>query len=107
MTVDEILVGVGRTPNVEGIGLEAVGVEYDKNGVKVNARLQTTNPRIFCGGRHLLALQIYPCRRCHGADRHSERPISTSLRFRLCQRRILDHAVVYLHGAGSRACRDV
>jgi pyruvate/2-oxoglutarate dehydrogenase complex dihydrolipoamide dehydrogenase (E3) component len=50
VTVDEILVGVGRTPNVEGIGLEAVGVEYDKNGVKVNAQLQTTNPRIFAAG---------------------------------------------------------
>jgi pyruvate/2-oxoglutarate dehydrogenase complex dihydrolipoamide dehydrogenase (E3) component len=50
VTVDEILVGVGRTPNVEGIGLEAVAVEYDKNGVKVNARLQTTNPRIFAAG---------------------------------------------------------
>ena len=50
VTVDEILVGVGRTPNVEGIGLETVGVEYDKNGVKVNARLQTTNPRIFAAG---------------------------------------------------------
>ena len=48
--VDEILVGVGRTPNVEGIGLEAVGVEYDKNGVKVNAKLQTTNPKIFAAG---------------------------------------------------------
>ena len=50
VTVDEILVGVGRTPNVEGIGLEAVGVEYDENGVKVNARLQTTNSRIFAAG---------------------------------------------------------
>jgi pyruvate/2-oxoglutarate dehydrogenase complex dihydrolipoamide dehydrogenase (E3) component len=50
VTVDEILVGVGRTPNVEGIGLEAVGIEYDENGVKVNERLQTTNPRIFAAG---------------------------------------------------------
>jgi pyruvate/2-oxoglutarate dehydrogenase complex dihydrolipoamide dehydrogenase (E3) component len=50
IAVDQILVGVGRTPNVEGIGLEAVGVEYDKSGVKVNARLQTTNPRIFAAG---------------------------------------------------------
>jgi pyruvate/2-oxoglutarate dehydrogenase complex dihydrolipoamide dehydrogenase (E3) component len=50
VTVDEILVGVGRTPNVEGIGLEAVGVEYDKNGIKVNVQLQTTNPRIFAAG---------------------------------------------------------
>lgn len=50
VTVDEILVGVGRTPNVEGLGLEAVGVEYDKNGVKVNGRLQTSNPHIFAAG---------------------------------------------------------
>ena len=50
VTVDEILVGVGRTPNVEGLGLDAVGVEYDKAGVKVNGRLQTSNPRIFAAG---------------------------------------------------------
>jgi pyruvate/2-oxoglutarate dehydrogenase complex dihydrolipoamide dehydrogenase (E3) component len=50
ITVDEILVGVGRTPNVDGLGLEAVDVECDKNGVKVNARLQTTNPRIYAAG---------------------------------------------------------
>lgn len=50
VTVDEILVGVGRTPNVEGIGLEAAGVDYDKNGITVNARLQTTNPKIFAAG---------------------------------------------------------
>ncbi len=50
VTVDEILVGVGRTPNVEGLGLQAVGVECDKHGVKVNGRLQTSNPRIFAAG---------------------------------------------------------
>lgn len=50
VTVDDILIGVGRTPNVEGIGLEAAGVEYDKNGVTVNDRLQTTNPKIYAAG---------------------------------------------------------
>ena len=50
ITVDEILIGVGRTPNVEGLNLEGVGVEYDKQGVKVNAHLQTTNPRIYAAG---------------------------------------------------------
>ncbi|HSF19464.1 MAG TPA: mercuric reductase [Vicinamibacteria bacterium] len=48
--VDEILVGVGRSPNVEGLGLEVAGVEFDKSGVKVNDRLQTSNPRIFAAG---------------------------------------------------------
>jgi pyruvate/2-oxoglutarate dehydrogenase complex dihydrolipoamide dehydrogenase (E3) component len=50
IAVDEILVGVGRAPNVEGLGLETVGVEYDRTGVKVNSRLQTTNPRIYAAG---------------------------------------------------------
>ena len=50
VTVDEILVGVGRAPNVEGIGLEAAGVGYDRNGIKVNQRLQTTNPAIYAAG---------------------------------------------------------
>ena len=48
--VDEILVGVGRSPNIEGLGLEIVGVEYEKTGVKVNNRLQTSNPKIFAAG---------------------------------------------------------
>lgn len=50
VTVDEVLVGVGRTPNVEGMGLETVGVEFGKHGVRVNGRLQTSNPRIFAAG---------------------------------------------------------
>ena len=48
--VDQLLVAVGRAPNVEGLGLETVGVEFDKRGVKVNDRLQTANPRIYACG---------------------------------------------------------
>jgi pyruvate/2-oxoglutarate dehydrogenase complex dihydrolipoamide dehydrogenase (E3) component len=47
---DAILVGVGRAPNVEGLGLEAAGVAYDKTGVKVDARLRTSNRRIYAAG---------------------------------------------------------
>lgn len=51
VVVDEILVGTGRTPNVAGLNLEAVGVKYDsRRGVMVNDYLQTTNPRIFAAG---------------------------------------------------------
>ncbi|MBE9196960.1 mercuric reductase [Synechocystis sp. LEGE 06083] len=48
--VDEILVGAGRAPNVEGLNLEAVGVKFDHRGVKVNDYLQTTNPQIYAAG---------------------------------------------------------
>ncbi len=51
IVVDEILVGAGRTPNVDGLGLEAAEIQYDpQHGVQVNDRLQTTNPRIFAAG---------------------------------------------------------
>ncbi len=48
---EEILVAAGRTPIVEGLNLEAAGVEYDRRtGVKVNDRLQTSNRRIYAAG---------------------------------------------------------
>ena len=48
---DEILVGAGRAPNVEGLGLEAAGIVYDqRTGVKVNEMLQTSNPRVYAAG---------------------------------------------------------
>ncbi|MCA9103039.1 MAG: mercuric reductase [Planctomycetales bacterium] len=51
VTVDRLLVATGRAPNVDGLGLDVVGVEHDpKSGVKVNNRLQTTNPRIYAAG---------------------------------------------------------
>ena len=51
LEVDAILVGVGRKPNVEGLGLEAAGVAYDATtGVRVDDRLRTTNPRIYAAG---------------------------------------------------------
>jgi pyruvate/2-oxoglutarate dehydrogenase complex dihydrolipoamide dehydrogenase (E3) component len=49
--VDEILVAVGRAPNVNGLGLEEAGVVYDQQkGVYVNERLQTSNGNIYAAG---------------------------------------------------------
>ena len=51
LSVDAVLLGVGRAPNVEGMNLEAVDVDFDtRQGVKVDDRLQTTNPRIYAAG---------------------------------------------------------
>jgi pyruvate/2-oxoglutarate dehydrogenase complex dihydrolipoamide dehydrogenase (E3) component len=47
---DEILVGAGRVPNMDGLGLEAAGVQYHAQGVKVDDHLRTTNPRIYAAG---------------------------------------------------------
>ena len=51
LAVDEILVGVGRAPNMEGLGLEAAGIAYDpRQGVKVDELLRTSNPRVYAAG---------------------------------------------------------
>ncbi len=51
LLVDEILVGAGRAPNVAGMGLEEVGVEFDeREGVRVDDHLRTTHRRIWAVG---------------------------------------------------------
>ncbi len=48
---DQIMVGMGRQPNVENLGLEVAGVEFDsRRGVRVTDQLQTTNPNIYAAG---------------------------------------------------------
>jgi len=75
LVVDEILVGVGRAPNVEDLALETVGVEYDKrSGVKVNNRLQTTNPKIYAAGDI-----CFPFKFTHTADAMAQIVIQNAL----------------------------
>ncbi len=48
---DRLLVAVGRAPNVDGLGLEQVGVEYDpQRGIRVDDHMRTTGRRIFAAG---------------------------------------------------------
>lgn len=63
LVVDQLLVAVGRAPNVEGLGLEAAGVQFDRKGVEVNDNLRTANPRIYAAGDVCSAYQF-----THAAD---------------------------------------
>ncbi|MBG03041.1 MAG: dihydrolipoamide dehydrogenase [Rhodospirillaceae bacterium] len=45
-----LLVAAGRSPNVEGLGLEAAGISYSNKGIEVDARLRTSNKRVFAIG---------------------------------------------------------
>ncbi len=45
-----LLVAAGRAPNVATLDLEAAGIAYDRRGVEVDARLRTTNKRVFAVG---------------------------------------------------------
>lgn len=50
IAIDAILLATGRQPNVTGLNLEAAGVEVTPAGIAVNAKLQTTNPKIYAAG---------------------------------------------------------
>jgi pyruvate/2-oxoglutarate dehydrogenase complex dihydrolipoamide dehydrogenase (E3) component len=50
LAVDELIVGVGRQANVAGLGLEAAGIDYGSQGVKVDDYLRTTNRRVYAAG---------------------------------------------------------
>ncbi|HSH01829.1 MAG TPA: mercuric reductase [Anaerolineae bacterium] len=50
LVFDEILLAAGRRPNVEGLNLEAAGIEYNKKGLVVDDRLQTTNKDVYGAG---------------------------------------------------------
>jgi pyruvate/2-oxoglutarate dehydrogenase complex dihydrolipoamide dehydrogenase (E3) component len=77
VTVDEILIGVGRSPNVKKLNLEAVGVQYDiKKGVIVNDNLQTSNPRIYAAGDVCMDWKF-----THAADAAARIVIQNSLFF--------------------------
>ncbi len=47
---DEIVLAVGRQPNIEGLNLEAAGIKYDKKGIKVDDYLQTSASNILAIG---------------------------------------------------------
>jgi pyruvate/2-oxoglutarate dehydrogenase complex dihydrolipoamide dehydrogenase (E3) component len=50
LDADAILVAAGRVANTDDLGLEAAGVAQGKNGVTVNAHLQTSQPHIYAAG---------------------------------------------------------
>jgi len=50
LETDQLLVAVGRQPSLEDLNLAAAGVEHDRKGVRVDARLRTTRKHIFACG---------------------------------------------------------
>lgn len=51
VSVDAILTGTGRVPSVDGLALEAAGVDYDhRRGVHVDDFLRTSNHRVYAAG---------------------------------------------------------
>ncbi len=73
---DEILLAVGRSANIEGLGLDAAGVEVDGDGVKVDDHLRTSNRRIYAAGDVCSAYKL-----THAADAMARVVIQNALFF--------------------------
>lgn len=74
--MDAVLVAVGRVPNVEGLGLERAGVDFDPAGVRIDDFFRTTNRRIFAAGDVAVAWQF-----THAADFAARAVIRNALFF--------------------------
>ena len=63
LTCDKVLVSVGRRPNTDGLGLEALGLEMDRSAIVVDRHLCTTVSGVYavgdCNGKCLLAHAAY------------------------------------------------
>lgn len=68
---DKVLLAVGRKPNVEGLGLEAAGIDYDRKGISVDDNMQTSVPHVYAvgdvNGRQMLA---------HAAEMQGKRAVN-------------------------------
>lgn len=45
-----LLIAAGRRPNVEGLNLASAGIDFSPRGINVDARLRTSNRRVFAAG---------------------------------------------------------
>jgi pyruvate/2-oxoglutarate dehydrogenase complex dihydrolipoamide dehydrogenase (E3) component len=85
ITGSHLLVAAGRRPVIDGLGLEAAGVRYDRRGIAVNGKFKTSNRRVYaigdCASGHSLLT--------HAANYHAGLVIRNAL-FRLPVRANLD-----------------
>jgi pyruvate/2-oxoglutarate dehydrogenase complex dihydrolipoamide dehydrogenase (E3) component len=77
ITASHLLVAAGRAPNLDGLGLEAAGIVYGRNGVAVDRGLRTTNRRVYAIGDAAGGLMF-----THVANHHAGLVIRNAL-FRL------------------------
>ncbi len=47
---EQLLISVGRKVNVEGMGLEKLGIEYTSKGIKIDSQCRTNIPNVFAAG---------------------------------------------------------
>lgn len=73
---DALLVAAGRSPNIDGLGLDAAGIRADGQGIAVDDRLRSSNPRVYASGDVCSAYKF-----THAADAMSRIVLQNALFF--------------------------
>ncbi len=95
-----LLVAVGRRSDTTDLGLDAAAIAPDRNGIRVDRRLRTTNRRVFAIGDKCRSVPVHPSGRASRGNRHQECPVAPSGEGE--SRRL---PVGDLHGPGIGPCR--
>ena len=90
VAADKVLLSIGRRANTEGLGLETIGVEFDRRGILVNDNCRTNVENVYAvgdiTGRYMLA---------HTAYREAEVAVNHILGVKDQMRYIANPAVIY------------
>ena len=107
VAADKVLLSIGRRPNVEGLGLENIGVSFSKAGIPTDTMGHTNVEDVYAigdvNGRHMLA---------HTAYREAEVAVNTILGKKDAMRYYANPAVIYTQpevasvGKTEEACRE-
>ncbi|MDE0357408.1 MAG: mercuric reductase [Gammaproteobacteria bacterium] len=76
LAAEAVLVAAGRAPNVDGMGLKAAGVAYDRTGIRVDDQLRTTAKGIYAVGDVASKHQF-----THAADHQARIAVQNALFF--------------------------
>ena len=74
LDASHLLVAAGRKPNIDGLNLEAAGIKYERQGIKVSKRLKTSNSKVYAIGDVAGGLQF-----THVANYHAGIVIRSAL----------------------------
>ena len=90
VAADKVLLSIGRRANTEGLGLETIGVEFDRRGILTNDNMATNVENVYAvgdiTGRYMLA---------HTAYREAEVAVNHILGVKDQMRYIANPAVIY------------
>ena len=107
VSADKVLLSIGRRANVEGLGLESIGVSFSSTGITTDAQGRTNVPDVYAvgdvNGHHMLA---------HTAYREAEVAVNTILGKGDSMRYHANPAVIYTNpeiasvGRTEEECRE-